>query len=159
MEAASTQAASLVSWVEYWPSLDAIVVEETNLGKNRYSQKSLEFTHAYFLLQMSKSICKDVPIVYLSTSQWRTAVGLEMSKEDKKSNAKLSKAKKAVGGDVRKVDKKALGVAGKVTKKHLAVRKANELFGLTLKLKDNDIADALLLGTAYFLGAVACDGT
>ena len=57
------------------------------------------------------------------------------------------------------VNKKDLGIKGKVTKKHLAVRRANDLFNLTLIQKDNDVADSLLLGTAYFLGAEVCDGT
>jgi hypothetical protein len=40
---------------------------------------------------------------------------------------------------------------GKITPKHLAVQKSNELYGLELKLKDDDIADAILLGRAFLI--------
>ena len=38
---------------------------------------------------------------------------------------------------------------GKISKKHLAVRMVNDLYGKQLKLKDNDEADAILMGQAY----------
>ena len=40
----------------------------------------------------------------------------------------------------------------------MAVRIANQLFGLDLELKDNDTADALLIGMAFLKGAKPCDG-
>lgn len=43
-------------------------------------------------------------------------------------------------------------VIGKVTNKHLSIHKANELFKLNLQMKDNDLADSLLLGRAYWQG-------
>lgn len=135
---------------------DVIVIEETNLGKSRYAQKSLEFTHKA-LLQLLKGYPSK--IIYLSSSSWRQALGLQMSKEDKKNNAKLSKAKKAAAEYGVKLDKKTLGVKGKINKKHLALRYVNETFGLNLKVKDNDAADAICLVAAYLTGkAVPCDG-
>jgi Holliday junction resolvasome RuvABC endonuclease subunit len=136
---------------------DAIVIEETNLGKNRYAQKLLEFIHFAFLNAVRTSAYKD-RVIYLSSSEWRRALGLVMTKDQKKANAKLAKAKKEAEETGVKLDKKILGVRGKVTKKHLAVEHANRAFDLKLKVKDNDIADAICLALAHLAGAEKCDG-
>lgn len=136
---------------------DVIVIEETNLGRNRYTQKLLEFIHFDTLMQLH-SLLDTTKVIYISSSEWRSNLGLLMSKEDKKNNALLSKAKRVAAAAGAKLDKKALGVRGRVSKKHLAIRYVNENFGLNLKVKDNDIADAISLGTAYFNNARLCDG-
>lgn len=134
---------------------DVIVIEETNLGKSRYAQKTLEFIHKSMLVRLRSFIGK---VIYVSSSSWRQALGLVMTKADKKNNAKLSKAKKTAAELGVKLDKKALGVRGKINKKHLALRYVNETFSLSLKVKDNDAADAICLAAAYFKGAIPCDG-
>lgn len=142
---------------------DVIVVEETNLSKgSRYAQKILEFIHCQFLRNMS--ICRDrveiIPkVIYLSSSVWRQSLQLSLSKEQKKANAKLSKAKKEAEASGKKLDKVKLGVRGKVGKKHLAINYANTRFDLRLKVKDDDIADAICLGLAAFNNPQVCDGT
>lgn len=136
---------------------DVVVIEETNLGKNRYTQKLLEFIHFDTLMQLH-TLLDTLKVVYISSSGWRSNLGLSMSKDDKKNNARLSKAKRAAADTGTKLDKKALGVRGRVKQKHLAIRYVNENFGLSLKVKDNDIADAICLGTAYFNNASLCDG-
>jgi hypothetical protein len=68
------------------------------------------------------------------------------------------KAKSKAGGSLTPAEKKALGLKGRVTKKHVAVIEANRRFGLDFKQKDNDIAEAILLGVAYLSGAPICDG-
>jgi Holliday junction resolvasome RuvABC endonuclease subunit len=140
---------------------DVIVIEETNLGKNRYSQKMLEFLHCAFAERFLNRETKPVPdpkIVYLSSSSWRHALGLQMSKEDKRNNAKLSKAKRNAALYGTKLDKAALGIRGRVNKKHVAIRFVNSTYGLALLVKDDDIADAICLGLAYFQNAAQCDG-
>lgn len=129
----------------HWP-LDVVVVENTNKGKNRHTQRILEFIH-HDLLTMMRRVKQ--PMVYMDTSEWRQLVGLEASKEDKKQNAKLSKAKRAAAATGTKLDKKALGIKGKITVKHRAVRMVNEKYGMKLKQKQNDQADAILMGLAY----------
>jgi Holliday junction resolvasome RuvABC endonuclease subunit len=120
---------------------DIIIIEETNLGRNRYSQKILEFLHYSILLWLK---CNTVtPIKYVSTSSWRKALQLFLTKDDKKNNTKVNRANR------EGLSKKELGLSGKVTQKHLSVRFVNALFKLELKLKDNDIADAVCLGWAY----------
>lgn len=146
---------------------DVIVIEETNKpGRfgNRYSQKLLEFIHCHVLALLhehtqtesavhSKYICLP-DVVYINTSDWRKIVGANLTKADKALNVKVRKLKKA--GD--KEGLKKLGVRGKIGKKHVAVRFVNTAYGLNLKMKDNDIADAICQGTAYFLGVKHCDG-
>jgi hypothetical protein len=140
---------------------DIVVIEETNLGKNRYAQKTLEFIHRALLVKLQKWAQEgNRKVIYLSSSSWRQALGLVMSKEDKKNNAKIAKAKKlsqASGHSVHAL-KKTLGVRGKINKKHLALRYVNETFGLTLKVKDNDAADAICLAAAFLKGATPADG-
>jgi hypothetical protein len=140
-------------------SPDVVVIEETNLGRNRYSQKVLEFLHANFLALLALQRSEQPgSVIYVSSSAWRKAIKLEMSSEDKKSNQLLSRAKSKAKKSGAKLDKAALGISGKVTKKHLAVRWANENYDLQLKQKDNDVADAICLGAAFIEGVTPCDG-
>jgi hypothetical protein len=108
-----------------------IVIENTVKGKNRHTQRLLEWLH-FAVIENIYSINRDFH--YLDPSEWRSILEIRLSKEDKKNNRMVSKGKKR----------------GRVTKKHLAVRTANELYGLKLKVKDNDMADAILLGRAFF---------
>lgn len=134
---------------------EEIVVEETNLGKNRYSQKALEFIHCAVLQKLQHT----VPVFYLSSSAWRKALNLSLSAQDKKNNAKLAAAKKKNVESGEKIDKNALGIKGKVTKKHVAIRYVRDTFGIELLAKDDDIADAICLGVASFAADVVfCDG-
>jgi len=151
VEAAKEQANNITSKCFGWWSPSLIVIEETNKGKNRYTQKMLEFLH-YSLIEKLKRL--DVPVVYINSSEWRKIVGLSLSKEQKKQNAHLRKAKR----EGKVLDKKALKIKGIVTKKHLSIDKVNELLGLNLKKKDNDISDSILLGLSYFKNAQICDG-
>jgi Holliday junction resolvasome RuvABC endonuclease subunit len=130
---------------QYTP--DRLIIEETSKGsKNNFSQKILEFIHCFVAMYISKFKIKTT---YYRTEEWRRMVGCLMSKEEKKQNANIRKEKRSKGTVVVKNDEgKRIGIVGK---KHVNVRKANELFNLDLKLKDEDRADAILLGYAYFL--------
>lgn len=122
---------------------DLIVIEETNLGKSRTTQKFLEFLHCTLLLQLQ--MWGQLPkLCYVSSSEWRRAIGLKMTKDDRRHNAKVRRDRKA--------GKKRLG-RGKLTWKHLAVDRVNQQFGLGLKQKDDDAADAILLGMGFLSGA------
>ncbi len=138
---------------------DAIVIEESNLGKSRYAQKSLEFVHCLVLQKILSMGALIPPVVYLSSSAWRQALKLEMTKEQKKANAKLSKAKRESAALGQKLDKKKLGVRGRVTKKHVAIAWVLETYGLKLRACDDDIADAICICAAFFRNPVPCDGT
>lgn len=108
-----------------------IVIEQTNKGRSRWSQKLLEWMHLMILLTIDKKTMQWP--YFIDTSRWRSILGVTMTKDDRKHN-KLVKLKK---------------VRGKITPKHLAVRQVNDWFGLDFKQKDNDIADAILIGTAH----------
>lgn len=142
---------------------NVVVIEETNLGKSRYAQKALEFIHCLVVQWLSANFSGRT--VYISSSAWRQALSLEMSKDDKKNNSKISKIKKESKGADGKLDlkrfnemKKVSGIRGKVTKKHVALRYVGDVYGLKLKAKDNDQADAICLALAFFKHATPCDG-
>jgi len=145
---------------------EAVVIEETNGSKNRFSQKYLEYIHAYFLSDLNAAVVEacqpwlaNLKVVYVNTSEWRRVTDCHLSKEDKNRNAKLSRHKRKHRDRGTKLDKKALGIAGKTTIKHVAIRRANELYGLSLRPKDDDIADAILLLHAHINGAKPCTGS
>ena len=153
VDKANHQALSLFKLVEKWAP-KAIVIEMTNLGKNRWSQRALEFCH-FALLGKLRSL--NIPIYYLDSSAWRKTMKVGLSKEQKASNAKLSKAKSSAKKANKKLDKKALGIAGKVTKKHAALIRVKELLDLDFKMKDNDLCESLLLGLALMNGCPLSD--
>ena len=130
---------------------DTLVIEETaSNSKSIYSQKILEWIH--FLLA---SFIKESKIkaVYIMSGQWKSETGCLMSKDESKRNKKVREYKKkhdtsvAYGDDGKRI--------GLVTRKHVSIRRANELFGKFLKTplrkKDEDAAESLLLGYCYCL--------
>jgi Holliday junction resolvasome RuvABC endonuclease subunit len=138
---------------------DVIVIEEINKAKNRWSQKYLDWIHIKFLDLLIEKYPQYLSknLFYIDSSQWRKVLGIQLTKEDKKKNAIISKAKN-ISVDKLKEVKKTTGIKGKVNKKHVAVRWVNEKYNLTLKQKDNDLAEAACLGIAYALGAKTCNG-
>jgi Holliday junction resolvasome RuvABC endonuclease subunit len=156
VKAAQSIADRLIEQVEFIRP-DVVVIEETNLGKNRYAQKLLEFIHCSLL---SKITSGQLKVIYLSSSSWRQALDLRLDSEQRKNNAKIAKAKKLARetGISIHAAKKKIGVKGKINKKHLAVNRVNEVYDLGFKVKDNDIADAICLALAYFVGATPADG-
>lgn len=153
VEIAESVTAIMTEWLDsYCPNL--IVIEQTNLGKARYSQKQLEFIHFAVMKELRS---RGVKFVYLDSSEWRRALKQRLSKDDKKNNAKVAQAKKTANPLAAK---KTLGVSGRITHKHLSVAWVNANFQLQLKLKDNDVADAVCLcAAAVQPGIRFCDGT
>jgi Holliday junction resolvasome RuvABC endonuclease subunit len=128
---------------------DVLVIEETAAGsKSIHSQKILEYIH--FLVA---KLIKDTGIraIYLMTEQWRRETGCLMTKEEKKRNKQVkdykdkNSTKIAYGSDGKRI--------GKITRKHVNIRRANEIFGKflpeLLRKKDEDTADALMLAYCY----------
>jgi hypothetical protein len=108
---------------------DIVVVENSVKGRNRHTQRYIEWMHLYVLIALNFNV------TYMDPSEWRKIVDLRLSKVDKDNNKAVKKKEKR----------------GKITRKHLSVRLANALFNLQLKIKDNDRADALLLGYAAWI--------
>jgi hypothetical protein len=123
--------------------VDLIIVERTNSSSFRSSQSFLEYTHCFFIDSIVIKGDKN-KLHYMDTSKWRSICGLKLSKEQKLQNKLAKQASK--NKEILKINGKR---AGKVTKKHLSVIKCNELFDTDFLLKDNDIAEACLLGWAF----------
>jgi hypothetical protein len=132
---------------------DYVVIEETNQGRSRFTQKLLEFTHCILLQMIMKGL--GARVHYVSTKDWRDSLSVRLTKDDKRQNARLSRAKRA--------GKKLEGVRGRIKAKRVAVRWANDAFAGQLAApliqKDNDVAEALCLGTAWFRGVDTSNGT
>jgi Holliday junction resolvasome RuvABC endonuclease subunit len=119
-------------------SPDMIFIEQTNAGKFRSSQKQLEFIHCLLLsaistLNSKKDFVRNTK--YVDTSKWRSTLKIKLSAEQRQHNKKV----------------KAKIMRGKITSKHLAVAWVNQNYNLSLKIKDNDIADAICVASFGFL--------
>lgn len=128
---------------------DVLVIEETAANsKSSHSQKILEWIH--FLVA---KFIRDTGIkcTYLMTGQWRTEANSRMTKDESKHNKKVKDYKDKNDTKIA-YDIKGKRI-GKITRKHVSVRRANELFGQFLPKplirKDEDKAEALLIGYAY----------
>lgn len=136
---------------------DVLVIEETVAGsKQVYSQKILEWIHFLVAKYIKESY---IEAVYLLTGTWRSEVGCIMTKEEKKRNKEVREYKKKVESETGTKPMAAYDINGKriglINKKHVNIRRANEVFGASLKRplvkKDEDEADAMLLAYCYHL--------
>jgi len=130
---------------------DILAIEETCAGsKGVYTQKILEFSH--FLVAKYIKEC-NIRSVYLLTGAWRSEVGAKMTKEESAHNKYVKDYKE------KNKTKRAYDINGKLigkkTKKHINIRRANEIFSKflekPLRKKNEDEADALLLGYTLHL--------
>lgn len=113
---------------------DVVIAENTVKGKNRHYQRLLEWFHKDII---DYFIDHNINFVYTDPSEWRKKLSIRLSKEEKKNNRDVSLGKKR----------------GRITKKHLSVNETNKRYFLKLKLCQNDIADAIMVGTSYFEGS------
>jgi hypothetical protein len=128
---------------------DVLVIEETCGGsKNAFSQKILEYSH--FLLAR---FIRDTGIrsIYIMTGQWRSELTCRLSKEEKEHNKEVRNYKKRNKTSIAyNKDGKRTGQIGK---KHVSIRVASDIFKgqlrAPLKRKDEDQAEAALLGACY----------
>lgn len=137
---------------------DVLVIEETVAGsKQVYSQKILEWIH-FLVASFIKS--SNIEAVYMLTGSWRAETGCVMSNDEKKKNKAVREYKKQKEKETGVKPTAAYDIntgkrIGLVGKKHVNVRRANEVFGAFLKRplqkKDEDEADALMLAYCYHL--------
>jgi hypothetical protein len=174
---------------------DIIVIEETNKGKNRYSQKLLEFIH-YSVCSSLRDHFSHIPITYMDTSEWRKRVSIQFNKSEltakkdlstiknqtreelktelwsffndsyqrelfqlgakKRPQKKLFKTYSMIINDMvtEAMSHKTIKKDGKrlthISKKHVSVRRVNEIFGTSFEVKDNDICDSICLCVGYY---------
>jgi len=130
---------------------DVLVIEETTSGsKSAYSQKILEWIH-FCLAKFIKE--SNMRAIYVLTEQWRRETGCLMTKEESKHNkaVKLYKEKNDTSIAYNEDGKRV----GKIGRKHVNIRRANEVFSKFLRepllKKDEDMADSLMIGYCYHL--------
>jgi hypothetical protein len=125
---------------------DVLVIEETSKGsKNNFSQKILEFIH--YLVAVHIQMTK-IKAHYFMTGEWRRICGCLLTNEEKKRNKEVSKQHSNGVKVVKNAEGKRIG---KIGKKHINIRRCNEIFNLGLIRKDEDRADAILLNYSYFV--------
>jgi hypothetical protein len=132
------EAEELAGLVHQWVvqhNSDYIYIEQTNKGKNRTSQKELEFLH-YGIIKHLLTAGFAHKVRYVDSSTWRKTLVPKMTKEQKNHNKKARSTK----GHKKKGE-------GKITPKHLAVWWVNSTFGKNLLLVENDEADAIAIAT------------
>lgn len=74
---------------------DFIIIEETNKGKNRYSQKQLEFIHYAVNAELVR-VGFIYKIRYLDTSEWRKLLGIGLDKDQRQHNNEVKKQRVAL---------------------------------------------------------------
>lgn len=130
---------------------DVLIIEETAGGsKNAHSQKILEFIHFLVARYIKDTSVKSV---YTMTEVWRRETGCKMTKEESKHNKTVKTFKEKNGTNIAR-DESGKRI-GRLTRKHINIRRANEIFGSflsePLRKKDEDTADALLIAYSYHL--------
>jgi hypothetical protein len=130
---------------------DTLVIEETSSNsKSAYTQKILEWIHYLVAMYIKESKIK---AVYVMSGQWKTETGVLMNPAEKKRNKAVREYKKKHDTSIA-YDQNGKRI-GLVTRKHVAIRIANETFGKYLKKpllkKDEDTAESILLGYCYCL--------
>ena len=171
---------------------EMVIIEETNKGKNRFSQKLLEFIH--YAINESLREFDWLDVSYIDTSAWRKAVAVDFNDDEMESKKDLRKAKSSSKEEVRaeaqpffeearleflafaknkrevkkrtrlfnqmmdeivreSMSRKRMMKDGKrltnLSKKHVAVRRVNEMFHTNFDIKDNDICDSICLCVGY----------
>ena len=130
---------------KFQPSM--LVIEETSKG----SKNAMILEYSHFLL--AKYIKEShIGTTYILTEEWRREIGCVMTKAEKLRNKEVRQYKKKHKTSVAyDSNKKRTGIIGR---KHINVRRANEIFGDQLKeplrQKNEDLADSLGLISAYY---------
>jgi hypothetical protein len=78
---------------------DFVIIEETNKGKNRYSQKQLEFIHFAVNKELDQLASN---VRYLDTSEWRKLLGLSLDKEQRQQNNEVKKQRADIKRELEK---------------------------------------------------------
>lgn len=122
-----------------------LVIEEIAGSKNRLTQKVLDGFHYLVMLEIMPWLDSAHFYDVSGLDGWRTHLKLKLSEADKLNN----KTAKKLNPKLPRGQK-----LPEVTPKHLAAREVLRCLGISLdvdgKASDNDIADALAMGFAYF---------
>ena len=129
-------------------NIDLVIIEHPENGKQRLSQRLLEWTHLTLVRELRKI---EMPFKYILVNDWRGVVKCYLkywpehqiwNKEVKKAKAKAIPTK--TGMKVPKIEGKRVSA---MNQKKLSILIANQHYFITVK--DNNIADAINIGRAY----------
>ena len=128
-------------------NIEMVIIEHPESGKQRLSQRLLEWTHLTLVNELNRN---KIPFKYILVNDWRAVVKcyLKYWPEHKDWNKQVRKAKaKAIptkkGNLVPKIDGKRVST---VNQKKLSIMIANNYYNL--EIKDNNIADAINMARA-----------
>ena len=85
---AADQMATMIFQIYDWHRPDELIIENTVRGRNRHTQRLLEFIHKAIL---DECIIRKIKPVYLDPSKWRFILDMKLSKEDKENNKLVAK--------------------------------------------------------------------
>lgn len=126
---------------------ERVVIEHTEKGKQRLSQRLLEWINLAVVQAFTRI---EVKVDYLLVSDWRSYCKcyLKYWPEARVWNAKIVKLKKVAvptksGAKIAKIDGK---IVTKINQKKLSIILANDFYSLSIK--DDNIADAINIGRA-----------
>jgi len=128
--------------------IDLVIIEHPENGKQRFSQRLLEWTHLTLVRALKDA---QVPFKYILVSDWRGHVKCYLkywpehqtwNKEVRKAKAKAIPTEK--GTKVPKIEGKRVSATNQ---KKLSILIANQHY--LINVKDNNIADAINTGRAY----------
>jgi hypothetical protein len=136
-------------------NIDMVIIEHSEKGKQRLSQRLLEWTHMALIKEL---ILNKIPFKYILVNDWRNAVKcyIKYWPDHQDWNKKVKGAKKKAeptktGMLVPKIDGKRVSA---INQKKLSVIIANKDYGISIK--DNNIADAINMAhAANILGMVS----
>ena len=130
IQSAVSQISELVSQYSQDYELSDIVIEEINPGKKgTVTTKILSWVQGLLLAELGF----DYNYHFITSSQWRSALKLKFSAEDKTFNRIAAKK-------------------DRITFKHLAISFVNSRYKVDFKFEDNDTAEAICIGLAYLKG-------
>ena len=132
-----------------------IVIENTVAGRNRDSQRQLEFIHYALLDLINKSLAESRPeVYYVSPGIWRNKLQIKLTAEDKQDNKILRRGTK----EQKRLLKDKKNLRGIISKKHLAIRYVHNKYNINIKVKQDDVAVAICLGDAFLLNCKVDQG-
>jgi len=111
-------------------SIKDIIIEASPGRITRNSQTFLDWIQYPIISFIDNN---NYTVNYMEIWKWHKLNGIKLTKDELKHNRKVREKKEK----------------GRITAKHLSVRKVNEIFKMTFKLKDHNITDAILIGVAF----------
>lgn len=110
--------------------LQDIVIEELNSNKGgQKTIKALAWIHGFLINAIG---VENFKYTFMTSAIWRSKLGLKYTDEQKLHNKKLPKRDK-----------------NRITFKHLAIIKINEIYGTEFEYEDNDLVEAIGIGVAF----------